>query len=415
MKIDIRFWLKFSIINLLIVGALGVLMRYKIGFEFPYFSQKNIQHAHSHFAFAGWITHTLYVLLINFLQSKIILKHEKHYRLALIFNLICAYGMLLSFSIQGYGFISIALSMGTILVACSFAYYFIQDLKSIDNHHPSILWFKSALWFNILSSLGTFYLAYMMSTRHFNENMYLASVYFYLHFQYNGFFIFTCMGLIFSKINKVLPSYEYDKRIFILFFTSFFPAYFLSVLWAKIPVWLYIIVVVAAIVQIIAWIMFISKVRKCITSKIYLSKLLRYLFLSVAIAFSIKLLLQLGSTIPIVSKLAFGFRPIVIAYLHLVLLAVISVFILAFAYSSKLMRENKWSVYGLILFVIGVLLNELALAVQGIASFSYLPIPKINETLFIVSLVLLGSLITLVISQTKIPMYDRLKSTEPIN
>ena len=56
-------FIKISFLNLLIVAILGTLMRYKIEFEFPYFDQKNIQHAHSHFAFTGWISHTLYTLI----------------------------------------------------------------------------------------------------------------------------------------------------------------------------------------------------------------------------------------------------------------------------------------------------------------------------------------------------------------
>jgi hypothetical protein len=54
-----KFWLQFSVINLLIVALLGVLMRYKIGFAFPHFNQKYLQESHSHFAFIGWISHTL--------------------------------------------------------------------------------------------------------------------------------------------------------------------------------------------------------------------------------------------------------------------------------------------------------------------------------------------------------------------
>ena len=41
MNFNSKFWLKFSLINLLIVALLGLLMRYKIGFEFPYFNQKS--------------------------------------------------------------------------------------------------------------------------------------------------------------------------------------------------------------------------------------------------------------------------------------------------------------------------------------------------------------------------------------
>ena len=129
---------------------------------------------------------------------------------------------------------------------------------------------------------------------------------------------------------------------------------------------------------------------------------MKTLFLFVVIAFSIKLFLQLGSTIPLVSKLAFGFRPIVIAYLHLVLLAVVSVFLLAYMHTLGLMRQNSFSIFGMAFFVAGVFLNELVLAVQGIASFSYIPIPLANETLFYISLQLISGSLLLVVSQTAI-------------
>jgi hypothetical protein len=46
------------------------------------------------------------------------------------------------------------------------------------------------------------------------------------------------------------------------------------------------------------------------------------------------------------------------------------------------------TVFGLILFSVGVLLNEIILAVQGIASFSYTVIPYVNELLFGAAMVL---------------------------
>lgn len=399
MKLDSKQWLKFSVINLLLVAFLGVLMRYKIGFEFPYFSQKNLQHAHSHFAFVGWISQTLYVLMISSIQNKVDIAHYKQYRLLLIANLISAYGMLISFAIQGYGAVSIMFSVSTIVIACFYAFYFFRDLQKMKSGSTCVVWFKVGLWFNILSSLGTFYLAYMMISKHFNDQAYLAAVYFYLHFQYNGFFIFACMGLVYGAIRRALPGFEFDKNVFNLFFVSFFPAYFLSVLWADIPAWLYVIVVAAALTQLVGWIKFIKATRKSIAEEINLTGLARYLFLYVAIAFSIKLILQFGSVIPVVSKLAFGFRPVVMAYLHLVLLAVISVFLLSYLYTMKLISNNKLGVTGLIAFVIGVFFNELVLGVQGVASFGYLPIPGINKILFFVSLLILVSLIVLVIAQ----------------
>jgi len=401
MNFNVKFWLKLSLINLLIVASLGVVMRYKIGFDFPYFSQKNIQHAHSHFAFAGWITHALYVLLIHFILKKVSILNTKNYSRIIIANLICSYGMLFSFFYNGYSVLSIVLSTFTIILACCFAFFYFKDLKKLDDSDPSKPWFKAALWFNIISCVGTFYLAYMMASRNFNEHWYLASVYFYLHFQYNGFFIFSCFGLFFSQSTALLPQFKYDKLFFKLFFMSFIPAYFLSVLWADLPMWLYVIVVIAAFIQVFVWIKIVIAIKTAIKSGTTLIKFQTYLFLFVAIAFTIKLVLQLGSTIPVVSDLAFGFRPIVIAYLHLVLLAVISVFILAYLYTFKLIFVNKLTPIAFSVFVIGVFLNELVLAVQGIAAFGYIAVKYVNETLFGISLLLLLGAILMALSQRK--------------
>ena len=400
MTLNTKFWLRISLLNLFIVALLGTLMRYKIGFEFPYFDQKHLQHGHSHFAFIGWITHTLFVLIIGVIQREEIVANISIYRKLLIVNLVCAYGMLISFAIQGYGLFSISFSTLSVFTAYFFAYFLFKDLKKISDR-PYANWFTAALWFNIISSLGTFTLAFMMASHNFNQNIHLASLYFYLHFQYNGFFMFSCMGLLLAKLYELKPSYRQSNSIFWMFFLCCIPAYFLSVLWAKLPVWLYAIVILAALTQVLAWVKFLLSMKQGITSNASIFKSGRYLFLIILIALSVKFLLQLGSTIPSVSKLAFGFRPIVIAYLHLVLLAIISVFLVSYMYIYKLICINKTTTIALILFVTGVYLNEIVLGIQGIASFSYTVVPFANGILFGIAGLIALSLALMLMSQRK--------------
>ena len=404
MVLNIKFWLKISLLNLCIVAILGVLMRYKIGFEFPYFDQKHLQHAHSHFAFAGWLGHTLMVLMVYFIETKITDFHGNKYKKIIIANLICSYGMLISFIIEGYGLVSIALSTASIVVSYIFAYRFIKDLKLLDNDLLAKSWFKAALFFNVISSLGTFYLGYMMATKNVVQDWYLSSIYYYLHFQYNGWFFFACMGLAFGFLNLTKSEHPFYETSFKLFAIACVPAYFLSTLWLNLPLWIYIITVIAAVIQVFSWFKFIAvllKTRKN-TFENY-SPLLRYILLFVSFALSVKLLLQLGSTVPLISHLAFEFRPIVIAYLHLVLLAIISLFLLFYIYSNHLIVINKKIKYGILLFSIGVLLNEVVLAVQGFASLSYIMIPYVNEILFGVAIILfIGIAVTAYFSIKKV-------------
>ncbi|WP_051385092.1 hypothetical protein [Flavobacterium enshiense] len=399
MYFNSKFWLKISLINLLIVASVGLLMRYKIGFEFPHFDQKSLQHSHSHFAFAGWISHTLTVLMIAFLEKrtrntdKETLSFSKYNKI-IISNLFCSYGMLISFIYQGYGPISIFFSTATILIFYIFSYHFIKDLRQINPDNLSIKWFRAAIFFNIISSLGTFALAYMMMTKSIQQDMYLASIYYYLHFQYNGWFFFACMGLFYDFLDIKKENHTFFKTTFYLLFVACIPAYFLSTLWMKLPLGVYIITALSALIQVYAWFRFLSILVK---TKLHILKnnlsVFRWIILFIGFATSLKLLLQLGSTIPSVSKLAFGFRPIVIAYLHLVLLAIISLFLLFYIFSNQFLAVNKKIIQGLIIFSTGVLLNETVLAIQGIASFSYTLIPGINETLFGVSIIMVFGII----------------------
>ncbi len=319
-------WFRFSLLNILIVATLGMIMRYKIGFDLPLFEQKFIQYAHSHFAFAGWITHTLFVLMLFSVGRFLPPTAFRKYRIIIIVNLLTAYGMLVAFFMSGYSTYSIILSQLNVFNNYVFAFVFIRDLKLMRDH-PSAKWYKAALWFNVFSTLGTYTLAYMMASKHVLQSLYLGSVYFYLHFHYNGWFFFACMGLLISKLHDLLPGMSDNKTIFRLFAISCVPAFLLSVLWLNLPWWAYIFVIAAAVVQFAAWIsMFKFLVQRF--REINLETWSLIIFLLVGISLTIKFTLQLGSVVPSVSDLAFGFRPIVIAYLHLVLLAVITLFLL---------------------------------------------------------------------------------------
>ena len=120
MEFTLRRLLKISLFNLLLVASIGVVLRYKILYSLPFVDQKQLLHGHSHFAFAGWIAHTLMVLFVAYLSRYRQRDEFKKYKYVLIINLISAYGMLLSFPVQGYGLVSISFSTLSV-----FTFYFI--------------------------------------------------------------------------------------------------------------------------------------------------------------------------------------------------------------------------------------------------------------------------------------------------
>jgi hypothetical protein len=390
----LRRWLQISFLNLLIVSLLGVTLRYKIAFSFPYLDQKHLLHGHSHFAFAGWITQALMVLLVQYLSQYKAGNVYKEYHLLLTANCITAYGMLIFFPLQGYGLGSIIFSTLSIFVSYFFAVRYWKDLDNLPIKNTSHYWFKAALLFSVLSSLGAFSLAFIMATKTIHQSWYLAAVYFFLHFQYNGWFFFAGMGLLISKIEKLFSTNKQLKTIFWLFCLACVPAYFLSALWMPIPVSIYLLVIAAAIAQVIAWCLLVRLMfNNKTTIKLVLNDKSRWLFLLAGIALTIKLLLQLGSTHPALSQLAFGFRPIVIGYLHLVLLGVITIFILGYIISIDLIARGKYFMPGIRIFIAGIIINEILLMLQGTLGLSYSIVPFINELLLIAALIMFSGIL----------------------
>lgn len=367
MNHSLRKWLQVSLFNLLLVSAAGVVLRYKIAFSLPWVDQQFLLHGHSHFAFTGWVTQALMCLLVQFLAENGLPSAFQKYRWLLYANLFAGYGMLVSFPLQGYAPFSIFFSTASIFVSYVFAWVFIKDLKRLRVQQSTSSWFISSLLFNILSSLGAFTLAFMLASGMGNERVYLGAVYFFLHFQYNGWFFFACMGLFSYQLIKAGVRDKKLKQVFWCFFPACIPAYLLSALWLPIPGWLYGLVVVAVLLQLYGWMkLLLTAVPHLALFRKTISPQTWYLFILVAIALTIKLFLQALSVLPTLSKLAFGFRPVVIGYLHLVLLGVISLFILGYIFSKKYLALNLVNRTGLFVFISGILSNEAVLMIQGI-------------------------------------------------
>lgn len=403
MVLPVQRWVRIALFNLLIVASLGVILRYKILYPLPFVDQKHLLHGHSHFAFAGWISQAIMTLLVTYLSRQGGEVVYKRYQWLLYANLFTAYGMLVAFPIEGYGLYSIIFSTASIVVSYAFAVLIWRDLNRLPQKSPTHLWLKAAVFFNAFSSLGAFALTIMMVERIVFQNAYLAAEYFYLHFQYNGWFFFGCMGLLSEVLRKVEVNPEILSRIFWIFFFAAVPAYFLSALWMDLPVWVYILVVIAAVAQVAGWGMALIQIKKkWVVLKNTLPLTAKWIMGFSAVALTAKLLLQLGSTVPSLSDLAFGFRPIVIGYLHLVLLGVISLFLLGYFFAGEYIHANKKTSFSVFLFASGVILNEILLMVQGVSAMSYTGIPFINELLLATAAVLFSGAFLLFITSSKI-------------
>ena len=387
------FWLKFSVFNFLIVALLGVTMRYKILYSMPFLDQKHLQEAHSHFAFYGWITNVIYVLILNYMHKINAQIDLKKYEKLIVVNLIASFTMLGAFLYGGYFWASIAGSTVALLCSFVFFFFFVRDAKKIQD--SSKFWFLAGLFFAVISSVGVFNLGYMMMSKTATQDLYLASEYYYLHFQYNGFFIFSCIGFLLFSMKQAGSgiSEKQNKLIFWLLFVGCVIGYGLSVLWMKMPVSIFAVIVVATIMQTIGAVLLFVFIKKNWTNLVLKwSSMHRFVLLYAGFAFAVKIALQLGSTIPALNQFAFGFRNVVIAYLHLVLLMCIATFLVNQILATHYFTITNKLLMGFKLLLLGIFLNELILGLMGVFSIKYISIPFANEMLLGVSLLMFASI-----------------------
>jgi hypothetical protein len=357
----LRRWALLSLVNLAVVAALGLLLRYKGAFCLPGVNYKYLLNAHSHFAFSGWVTTALFVGMLHVLvRSGGSLRRV--YRWLFWFNQLASGGMLVSFMVQGYGPVAIVFSALSVVFTYWFAFCYWRDSGRCSLPPVVLLCLRLALVFLVLSSAGPYLLAYSMSHHLGDMVFYYNSIYLYLHFQYNGWFSFGVMGMFFWMLHERGVSIgDCGFRWFVgLMGAACVPAYGLSLLWMGPPVWLRVVAASAGVMQVVA----VVVLGRCLWMR--RPGPFGLLWTLSIVAFVIKILLQALSVIPSLGAFAFGFRPVIIGYLHLVVLGFVSFFLLEFFTRTGLSAEPvgpaRW---GLSCFVLGVIGNELVLLVQS--------------------------------------------------
>lgn len=397
-------WIKIALINFCVVALAGVTLRYKINFDLRAVSQKHLLYAHSNFAFVGWVTIILMVLMIGHITKYNLATNYKKYHWLLIINCFTAYGMFVSFIIQGYDFCSIIFLSAGILLSYFFIVWMWRDLNKVEEKSYVNMWLKTGLVIWGISSLGAIFLAYLMASNILIQDLYFASVYFFLHFQYNGWFLFVCFGLLFSFLYQkgFLHSVSISKKLFQIMAITVVPAFFLSILWLKLPPVIHWVANITGILQLVVLLFFVkifSLFKKSVPQILHPTT--RILWLLASIAFILKIVLQALSIFPYLSNYAFGFRPVVIGYLHLSFLGIISFFILGYINQFLQDRHRHLSITGVYLFVAGVLIQEIILMFQGLEAMNFSPLPYANILLFYCAILMAFGLILLVLGLRK--------------
>lgn len=326
---------------LVIASCIGLLLRYHFihpisWLIFPYWL-----HAHSHLMFLGWVMNVLYLAFVtNYVPAT-----NARYKKLFVFLQWNLFGMMIAFPLQGYGLFSISFSTLHTMGIALFTYWLYQDTK----HQPisASLWLvRKSLLFFLLSAVGPFTLGPLMATGLAQSPWYYSAIYFYLHFQYNGVFVLGCMSLLFYYLEQRGFSFHAQTAIlsFRLLVAGTILTYALSVLWTSPGVWVNSMGGIGALIQLASLYYFWRTLQPVLPQlKESLTRLSYYFLYCVWLAYLLKLLLQLLSAWPSVALLAYGNRSYIIAYLHLVLIGVVTFFLIAWYMFTNRLRLKKTS------------------------------------------------------------------------
>lgn len=349
---------------------MGILLRFYVITSLP-FNYKYLLHAHSHTALLGWIYLGLTTLIYKcFLESA---QKPKLYKRIFYFTNVCIIGMLITFPLQGYALYSIIFSTLFLFASYWFAWFAIKYVPAHFKKRFSWRLVKTSLWYLVISSIGPWAIGGVMSTLGPTSIWYKTSIYFYLHFQYNGWFILALLGLLFFFFEERGTQFNLQKlkSTFLLLNFGIIFTVFLSVLWFQPPKIFYILGGIGAVVQLLAF----SDLYYLIKDQIPLIKekfgTQSWLLLKIAASLmALKLLMQLFSAHSYFAALAYRLPDFVIGYLHLVFLGIVITSMLAFMTYYKLLDVPKSFVW---IFLLAFSTTEILIFYKASAIWLGLP------------------------------------------
>lgn len=387
-------WITTGLINFLIAALLGLVLRYAFIGEID-FNFRFLTHAHSHVAMLGW----LYLMLYSFIVYRYIPHIRKIYHYLFFVTQIAVIGMLFSFPFQGYAAFSIVFSSLHIFASYFFVKLILKDLKPFKTIDKKFI--RTALWFMVVSTLGIWCLPVSIVVFGKNSEAYNIAIQTFLHFQFNGWFIFGVIGLFIKYLtNHPTEKNQQLKKALGWLILSVVFTLALPISWfIKLPV-LNIINSLGVIFQLIGFYHLIIALKKPLntflsSATFYIKTLVYFILISMVI----KVLFQSFSVVPEVNEASIQIRNLVIGFIHLLMLGVISGALLFFLSLEGVFKQRKIvAQIGLGLFMLGFVLSEAYLFLQGVMYYFNLgEISAYHQSLFVWSaFIVLGIMLVLI-------------------
>lgn len=348
--------------NFLIAALLGLALRYSFlgSIEVNY---RFLTHAHSHVAMLGWVYLMLYVCIAHYFVPE----QKPIYTKLFWVTEFAVLGMVLSFPFQGYAAVSISFS--TLHIFCS--YYFVY-LVWKQHETASVVTsrlLKTALVFMVTSTIGVWCLGPAVSMLGQASAFYQIAIQFFLHFQFNGWFFIGVLA-VFFHLFKIENSKLFSAFYWVLIVSTVL-TFALPIQWFAPHIVLPYVNGFGVVLQLITLVLFLKLIKfKANKTMIRDRTLVINMYRFAVLCFILKTIFQASSIFPAFANVVYGHRSFVIGFIHLLMLGVVSGFLFSFILKNNLLSYSKTTYFGVYSFLVGFVLTELILLIQGYKFFT---------------------------------------------
>lgn len=344
-----------------VVAVLGSLLRWSMIRPIPGFEYGHWLHAHSHTAFLGFVFNAFFAFA---LARFVPVEERPAYRKLFVVLVVAVLGMLVTFPIQGYGPASIAFSTLHMVATGVFAWRLWRRNLAAPGARCHL---RVALACLVLSGIGPLALGPLAALGLRDTPAYALCIYFYLHAQYNGWFLFFLQALLLQppagreasvrETRLARAACHWLGAGVVLTLAQ-------STLWLGPPAWVNVVAGLGGIAQLVGFGMFLRALAARGTEGAVFSGLIpttaRWLWRLALAAWGLKFVLQAAAVAPGLDALV-NHRFIVIAFLHLVVLGVVAPAILAFGFTAGWLRETSAVRFAVGVFFVAAAVSEVVL------------------------------------------------------
>lgn len=365
-------------------------MRFIFLHEIPFLVYKNVLHAHSHLALLGWGAMGLFTIFDLYFRERG-KKEKKLDRVLFALLQLSITGAMFSFLLTGYSLYS-AVFLTLFLMGCIFKLYEIfnclQEVRFCSSLAQRLIY--SSLFLFLLSFFGILGIVIYKTTGS-DVKYYYWSIQFFLHFQLNGWLVFSILGFIFewAARNKILFSENHERYFFwALFFSTLF-TYALSVSWMN-PNWIvYAVNTLGSLFSLATGLMLCQMAalkRKIFVFKNTASK---FSFQTVIFGLLFKFFFISLCSIPYIASVSLMIRNFVIGFVHLLTIGILSFGLIGFTLENEILIPTPRVTWGVKILFIGFFTSEIILLSQGFLLWLGIGfIPNYYAALFAASLLI---------------------------